>query len=667
MPRRTARSLFRAVPLVLTLAGVSTAVGAMTGCEDQKSVEWGLKHLTDANPLERGKAIEDVNQGWRNLEALADKEPTKAKKEQEFKDQVIVDLVKAYSSDALKDSAKQRKTIMELLVQFHDARAKPAFIFAIKNYKPGENDDDVKNVMRAITLMKDTLKGDADLASALVDGLKKAKIDVTKAKTAEVPSMFGDALTSMKMTSARGELKNIVLAPNDGTQTIANQELTARQLIAAQALGELGDKEMLPDLVKAMFDLASKVIVVKAGTADEASMASPLTTGVAMTIANSISKIGGAAIPLIMPYVRDDVSNADVKAVKEKYKTYTGPSGSDPNAYQKIATSVLANMGLPEVADAVAPLVANKPKVDPKNKDAKPLDIKPLLGLLIALPTSKTSLDAIHAAYDNGDKDIKSLIAASMMSTMDPSQEDWLLGIVANKKTEEDVRNAALNSALMLANKDSIAKVRQAYVDAKLIDKASADWRVQRPTDTTCDPDKPKTKDEKCFPHPDKKAADGKSPLNVIWVDDTPKNGEVIKVHEDLLKNCGEDAACYLKAFDDSSGIVEKMGFTKVTRDGTMAGIKLQKSAWMLAMYGKEDDMIRLLDLMPKLSLPAPRSFVQMALDRNLKNGSLKVAAAIDKLIKGERDNASETANREAAQLEPIAIKLRARVNAKKD
>lgn len=684
MPRRiarSARSLFRAVPLVLSLAGASIAVSAMTGCEDQKSVEWGIKHITDANPVERGKAIENINQAWRNLESLPEKDAAgadaKKKKKQEFKDKVVVDLVKAYQSDALKDSAKHRKVIMEMLAQFEDARAKPAFVFAIKGYKPNENDDDVKNVMRAVMRLKDQFKGDAELASALIEGLKQSKIDVTKAKTAEVPSMFGDALTGMKMTSAKAELKNIVLAPNDGDpKNAANSGLTARQLIAAQALGDLADKEMAGDLIKAMFDLSSKTIVMNAGTANEQITASPLTSGLAMTISNSIAKIGAPAIDALMPYVKDDVSNPDVKAVKDKFSESNKKSleakafGGEPfdaMLYQKIATRTIANMGLPAVSDAVAPLVAAKPKpVDPKVKDAKPADIKPLIGLLISLPSSKTSMDAIHAAYENGEKDVKTIIVASLSSTMDVTQADWLLGIIGDKKTEEDVRNAAMNSALMLSTKDNVAKVREAFTTAKLLEKPSNEWRVQEPTDTVCDPEKLKNKDDKCFPHPDKKAPDGKAALNVLWKDASPKNDEVIKVHEDLLKACGVDAGCYLKEFDASAAIVDKMGFTKVTREGTMAGIKLQKSAWMFANFAKEDDIIKMLAILPKLTLPAPRSFVQMAVDRALKEGSLKVAEAIDKLVKGEREKASETANREAAQLEPIAIKLRARANAKK-
>jgi hypothetical protein len=71
--------------------------------------------------------------------------------------------------------------------------------------------------------------------------------------------------------------------------------------------------------------------------------------------------------------------------------------------------------------------------------------------------------------------------------------------------------------------------------------------------------------------------------------------------------------------------------------------------------------MVALVNFMPNIGTPAARSFVQMALDKNLKGGSNKVADAIAKVIRSERDKGSETANREASQLEPIANKLRAR------
>ena len=36
---------------------------------------------------------------------------------------------------------------------------------------------------------------------------------------------------------------------------------------------------------------------------------------------------------------------------------------------------------------------------------------------------------------------------------------------------------------------------------------------------------------------------------------------------------------------------VDKQGLTKVTEQGTRAGIKMQKAIWMLAAYGGEDDI----------------------------------------------------------------------------
>ncbi len=246
---------------------------------------------------------------------------------------------------------------------------------------------------------------------------------------------------------------------------------------------------------------------------------------------------------------------------------------------------------------------------------------------------------------------------------------DWLVDIANDKKSSEDLKTAALGSAIWLAPKDKWPTVRAAYGGAKLLDKKDPLWRVLEPSETECDPKNKKLeKDQQCEEHPDatKKAKDGKSALYVIWNDKTPKYDDELKLIGELLDKCDQNAKCYFDEFQAAVKEVDKQGFTKVTAGGTLAGIKMQKAIWMLGIYGKEDDMVALVNFMPMIQSPAGRSFVQMALDKNLHDGSVKVADAIAKLVKSEREKGSETANREASQLEPIANKLRARVAAKK-
>jgi hypothetical protein len=384
-------------------------------------------------------------------------------------------------------------------------------------------------------------------------------------------------------------------------------------------------------------------------------MASPLTTAVSMILGGSIAKIGEPAIAPLMPFVKDDDSNPKVKDVREKFKKYISPGGSGkPTAYVDIATTTVANIGLPKVAAEVAGIV--------KDKKTKDNDRKALIGLLVSLPADETTVSAIKEGYANSSTDkLKTDIAASASRLMDPSLTDWLIDISDDKKGGEDLKVSALSSAIWLAPKAKLGELKSAFDKAKIADKRDPVWNAMEPTEKECDPKNKKLeKDQQCEEHPDKKGKDGK-PLYVIWNNVTPKYGEEVGIVSEIVNKCDTDAKCYFTEFQAAVKDVDKQGFTKVTSTGTRAGIKMQKAIWMLAAYGKEDDMIELVKFMPNIQSPAPRSFVQMALDKNLKQGSVKVADAIAKLVKSEREKGSETANREASQLEPIANKLRAR------
>jgi hypothetical protein len=282
----------------------------------------------------------------------------------------------------------------------------------------------------------------------------------------------------------------------------------------------------------------------------------------------------------------------------------------------------------------------------------------------VSLPADENTISAIKEGYANSTSDkLKTDIAASASRLMDASMTDWLFGVADDKKGGEDLKTAALGSAIWIAPKDKMGALKGAFDKAKLSDKRDPVWNAMEPTEKECDPKVKKLeKDQQCEEHPDKKGKDGK-PLYVIWNNVTPKYSEELQIVNDLVGKCDTDAKCYFTEFQAAVKDVDKQGFTKVTSTGTRAGIKMQKAIWMLAMYGKEDDMVELVKFMPNITSPAPRSFVQMALDKNLKNGSIKVADAISKLVKSEREKGSETANREASQLEPIANKLRARAS----
>ncbi len=638
-------------PLRPFVFGVFVALSlSLIGCDDPKSLEWQVKHLTDPNPLDRSRAIEGAAQAWRNVDQSG-----KPEQKKEFLDKAIEPLAKAYTDDSLKEASKDRKKIMDILSQADDKRAKPAFVHAIKNYKPGDNDDEAKSATRSVIKNKDQFQGDGDLGAALVTALKAVKF--ADRRSGELGAMYGDALSAIKATGQKNDVLAIVTTPNDGQDTVPNKELAGRQAIAAQALGDLADASNVQAMIDAMFEHASKLAKRKdPTTGEEVEQASPLTTAVSMILGGSIAKIGEPAIAPLMPFVKDEDGNKSVQAVKEKFKKYISPGGSGkPTAYVDIATTTVANIGLPKVAHEIAGIVRNK-----ATKDA---DRKPLIGLLVSLPADETVQSAIKEGYANSTSDkLKTDIAASASRLMQKEMTDWLLAIAEDKKANEDLKTAALGSAIWLAPKDKMGALKAAYDKAKLSDKRDPMWRVMEHSEKECDPKaKNMPKDQQCEAHPEKKGKDGKSDLYVIWHDKTPKYSEELKLVQEVTDKCDQDAKCYFTEFQAAVKEVDKQGFTKVTSGGTAAGIKAQKAIWMLAEYGKEDDMVELVKFMPNITSPAPRSYVQMALDRSLPGGSAKVADAISKLVKSEREKGSETANREAAQLEPIANKLRAR------
>jgi hypothetical protein len=284
---------------------------------------------------------------------------------------------------------------------------------------------------------------------------------------------------------------------------------------------------------------------------------------------------------------------------------------------------------------------------------------------MVSMPIDADGESALKEGYAaSTSNDTKGLIAGSVSRTMDPAMTDWLLSLADDKKSDDTIKTGALTSAIWLAPKDKMASLKIAFDKAKLSDKPDPAWRVMDPTDKTCDPAKAAEKDH-CGEDPVKKDKAGKA-LYVQWEDKTPKYGDEIATLTELTDKCGDDAKCYFEAFKTAAADVDKQGMSKVTVAGSKAGMRAQKAVWMLSAYGKEDDMVKLVQLMPNIEASALRQFVQMAIDRNLKTGSAKVADQITKIVKGEREKGSETANRDAAQLEPIANKLRARAGTKK-
>ncbi len=458
--------------------------------------------------------------------------------------------------------------------------------------------------------------------------------------------LFGDLLEELAPKGVTGELMAIVARPNPGTNDNSTKMLTARQAVAARVLGVVGDAAIVPQLVDLMFDLAATIALrTDPTTGDEFMEPSPLTTAVSMLIGGALVRIGAPSIAALMPYLKDDVSDPKVKAVAARFSGYVSPGGiANPKAYVDIATTTLSNIGLPRIAEEVTSIVKDKATKDPARKGC--------LGLLVSLPPTPVVLDAIRVGYASlGADGLRVLVAASVSRTMAPEMTDWLLELATSKKTSAELSEAALESARWLTTKADLARVTKAH-PKPLLAKKDLVWRTKVPTTTACDPTKfkdPKLKDL-CPENPDGGGS-------LLWQDVTPSVGEVLAQVGKVL-TCDKDAKCYLAEFKATAAVVSKLGLVAASRATTEAGIRMQKAASMLAAYGTEEDMVALVALIPEIGSPAARSFVQVILDKNLRSGSLLVAAAIRKLLRAERDKGAETAARDEAQFLHIAHKL---------
>ena len=524
---------------------------------------------------------------------------------------------------------------------------KEDFIAVFSAYGPG-HEAEVTTAVKTLLEKADqpAFHGDEALGRAVLLGL--GRVNFADPKSRQLGLLFGDLLGALAPKGIAKELVAIVSRPNAGGHGVAVKQLTMLQVVVAEVLGVVGDASVVPAMVDRMFVLAATLTSrMDPTTGDERVVASSLTMAVARMLGGSLARIGAPCIPVLVPYVKADLGDPRVKAVAELFAGYVSEGGgARPEFYAELATIVLADVGLPELAVQLAATVKDKATKDDVRRR--------LLGLLVDLPPTAPVLDAIREGFAaTVSPKQRVLVATSTSRTMSPAMTGWLLGIATAKGASTDLADAALGSATWLATKADFPAVTKAYGKQGLARRDPL-WTTLEATSTPCDP--------KTIKDPQQKDLCDESPEGggrVLFKNVTPTVAEVHAQIAQVLA-CDKDAQCYLAELKKSAAVVDKMGFTRVTLVGTVAMIRAQKAFWMLATFGAEADLVVLVEFFPSIQSPALRSFGQLTLDHNLAAGT-KVAAAIEGLVKKLRTEGSEIAQREAAQLGPIARKLRTR------
>ena len=145
-----------------TISVVSVSSAVLVGCEDENQPEYYTKRLDD--PALRPQSVKRLVQFFEDAMTRADKNRGDPKVK-ELLDQIVPPLTKTYLEGTTIDD-RTKGEIIKLLADTRDERAKPAWIKALKDYKPNVNEPEIRASAKAIA---ETGVTDQDAMDALIE------------------------------------------------------------------------------------------------------------------------------------------------------------------------------------------------------------------------------------------------------------------------------------------------------------------------------------------------------------------------------------------------------------------------------------------------------------------------------------------------------------------
>jgi hypothetical protein len=611
-------------------------------CGDPDALGCHVAHITDPDTAARTKAIDSLVAKW-----TAEEKAGKASEQKAYRDAVVPELAKAYSSGLLQKD--DRKKVLELIVRLGDARATSALLDTLTKYESGQEDLArlaVRGLANAAT--DPSFPRDEALGKALMKAFGEVKWDVVA--SAEIGNAIADALATMQIPSTREKLVDVLKLKNDGQDNAPTKALTAYQVAAARALGGAGDKTVVAPMIEVMFDVGSRMV----SRYDSASGTMVLraawpTQTLADAIADALSQIGEPAVDPLVPYALADDGDPAVKAVAAKYETFVPQWGT---ATVKTAYADLAARALPELP-SVATKIDAKVRDDVTNED----DRARLLRVIATLPFDPPVLDALKEGFGKLKKpQSKTAVLATVQGRLDPLVTDWLVDVAKDGKHDAETRRMARVAALWLTPKAKLETVSKVF-DAGALAAFDDTYLALVPTKQTCNPD---------VLSGDKLLRCREDPITyeyVVFKDAGPTYKDDLALVTEVLA-CDALGTCYREVVEKQLVEYAKVPSYKGTPDSARAGVKVQKALTMLATYGTEDDLLALAKLLPKpnTSTTSAGSLIMNVLDVGSKKGSAKIAAELEAQVRTLRESTSTPNTYQITALELLGRKLRARV-----
>ncbi|HQK19609.1 MAG TPA: hypothetical protein PLJ27_19275, partial [Polyangiaceae bacterium] len=431
--------------LVLGVAAVSTvsvSSAVMMGCEDDKQPEYHVKRLND--PALRPQAVKRLVQFFEDAMTRADKDRTKPNVK-ELLDKIVPPLTQTYlEGDTIDDRTKGE--IIKLLADSQDERAKPAWIKALKDYKPNVTEPDVRACAKVIA---ETGVKDPEAMDALINVF--VKFEAGSPKGALIYVDFKKALVDISSPSWKSQLLERLNRPMEKLEQsdrTNEDKITAYrneqfwQVTSAEILGEIKATDAIKPLFKTVID--------------------PNKADVAATAIMAMVKMGKDSMNTLIDALlgKDaeltEFAKAKIKAEKEALVTPV-----------RSAALVIGTIGR---ADGVQPMLMALDKADKSDAITQAI----LARELSKCPVTPESLKAFIKVFN--DMPVSAFIppgltavtvlAESIAQFYDPSVIDTLIARVDNfkgdKQDKDLLRDSVLPTMIKLMRKDQIDLVEKA-------------------------------------------------------------------------------------------------------------------------------------------------------------------------------------------------------------
>jgi hypothetical protein len=335
--------------------------------------------------------------------------------------------------------------LIKFLADTRDPKAEPCLIKTLKDYKPEANDEDVRNVCRAVGAMK--LK---TASQPLIDVFTKVHASKPKAQSTGVYRDVHDAMVALEDPAWEGQLVTYLgrPLPADPKDTAGITDEMYWQITAAELVGHLKSASAVKPLLKVM------LTPTKAAAQGDAVL--------------SLVKIGkpavGPTVALLRGEDKDLVEFSKTEAVKGAADPKEAAKGAG-TAYVGGAALVLATIGREETG---APLV------EALGKETNDLAKAIMTRELYKVPRTPQTIKAFQDAYEkipvtlsipNSRGGAREVLLDVAPNFYDASFVPWMAKSVKDMKgkgSDDDlnpIRAKALEATLKLATKDQLSYV----------------------------------------------------------------------------------------------------------------------------------------------------------------------------------------------------------------